>query len=518
MFKIGFSLSAGFDTVVSNAQNTVGSISLTNDAFEGFTLFSVYKKTYLINNCGQVINEWTSEFLPGNSVYLLPNGNLLRASSEKGLSSIFFGGVGGKVELFNWEGDLIWHYDYNTDNYRQHHDIYPMPNGNILILAATLVSESAAISLGRDPSKLTEGELYNERIIEIEPFGTSEANLVWEWNVIDHVVQDFDNTKFNFADVSRSEGKLDINFLNGGNGGANWLHCNSIQYNDKLDQIVISSRNLSEIWVIDHSTTSLEAASSSGGLYGKGGDFLYRWGNAQSYKQGTEEDRKLYGQHSSHFIKEGLDDEGKIMLFNNGNGRTPAFSEVYILNPPATNGNYSYTENTAFGPENPDYVFSDLSENPSPFYSNIVSGAQKLPNGNILICQGKQGYFFEIDENGNKVWEYVNPVSSNNGSIASQLDSQPNNLTFRATKYTIDYAAFIGKDLTPSLPIENNSNTNACDALSLESVNLDLTKVYPNPVNHFLQLNLPNNSDFKIEIFDLLGKNILTTNNKNKSL
>ena len=76
---------------ISIAQNTIGNISINNDAYDGYTLFTIHYKTYLINNCGQVINEWTSEFLPGNAVYLLPNGNLLRASREKGLSDISFG-------------------------------------------------------------------------------------------------------------------------------------------------------------------------------------------------------------------------------------------------------------------------------------------------------------------------------------------------------------------------------------------------------------------------------------------
>ncbi len=61
------------------AQNTIGTTLITEDVYDGYTLFTVYNETYLINNCGEVINQWTSSFPPGNSVYLLPNGNLLRA-------------------------------------------------------------------------------------------------------------------------------------------------------------------------------------------------------------------------------------------------------------------------------------------------------------------------------------------------------------------------------------------------------------------------------------------------------
>ena len=63
------------------SQNTLGTISVTTDVYDGYTLFSTHHKAYLINNCGQVVNSWTSEYAPGNAVYLLPNGNLLELVS-----------------------------------------------------------------------------------------------------------------------------------------------------------------------------------------------------------------------------------------------------------------------------------------------------------------------------------------------------------------------------------------------------------------------------------------------------
>ena len=71
---------------LSFSQNTVGTISVKNEVMEGYTLFNSYNFTYLINNCGQVINKWTSAFPPGNSAYLLPNGNLLRTGADDGKS------------------------------------------------------------------------------------------------------------------------------------------------------------------------------------------------------------------------------------------------------------------------------------------------------------------------------------------------------------------------------------------------------------------------------------------------
>ncbi len=500
-----------------NAQNTVGTISITNDAFDAYTLTSVHTKSYLFNNCGEIINEWTSSYPPGNAVYLLPNGNLLRAGRFDGTSDIQFGGQGGIVELYDWDGNLIWSFVYSSNQFRQHHDVFPMPNGNVLILAATSMTMAEAIQAGRDPNQLLQSRLFNEQIIEVEPLGSNQGNIVWEWNTYDHLIQDFDSTKDNFGDVGASPEKLDINFLNGANGNANWLHFNSIQYDANLDQIVISSRNLSEIYIIDHSTTTAEAATGSGGTYGKGGDFLYRWGNPQAYRQGTENDRKLYGQHYPYYIEEGLLDAGKLMIFNNGNGRVPEFSEVMITTPPTTSpGVYAYTPDTAYGPLDADYIYSDLSETPSPFYSSIVSSAQRLPNGNILICEGRFGEVFEIDQNENIVWSYINPVDNINGNVSTQGSSpSPNNILFRAIKYAPDYPAFDGRDLTPGDPIELNPDLSPCEDLSVTDFDFASTKIFPNPTSGVIHVSSRIDID-AIEVYSVVGHKVLTVVNSNK--
>ncbi len=495
------------------SQNTIGIISNNENSYNGYTLFTAQTETYLIDNCGQIINQWSSQFPPGNAVYLLENGNLLRACKIDNLD-INFGGAGGRIELYNWSGNLIWEYNYSTNLVRQHHDIFPMPNGNVLILAVSTLDQNTAIQAGRNLANLLEGKLYNEQILELEPIGTNDANIVWEWNVKDHLIQDFDATKDNFGVVSENPQLLDINFLGNSNGNANWLHANSIQYNEQLDQIVISTRLLNEFYIIDHSTTTAESATSSGGIYGKGGDFLYRWGNPIAYGQGTINDQKLYGQHYPHFIPEGLLDSGKIILFNNGFGRTPNFSEVNILTPPTdAPGVYSYIENTAFDPINLDFIYIDPI-NQTDFFSPILSNAQRLPNNNILILDGDSGYFFEIDSNNNKVWEYINPASAT--GILSQGDNPDfvANSIFRAIKYATDYPAFNGKDLTPGLPIELNPDLSACMVLGTNENELTNMRIFPNPVTNKLTVNSDEKA-LKIEIYSPLGKLIKKNIKKN---
>jgi len=496
----------------SFCQNSIGIIRNDIGSYNGYTLFSpiASTETYLINNCGQVVNQWTSNYTPGVSVFLLENGNLLRTGKIAN-DDITFGGVGGKIELFDWNGNLLWEYSYSSNEISQHHDIFPLPNGNILMLAVSTIFEAEAIQIGRDPSKINEGKIYNEQILELEPTGTNQANIVWEWNIKDHLIQDLDITKDNFGIVQDNPQLLDINYLNATTGNANWLHINSINYNESLDQIIMSSRLLSEIYIIDHSTSISEASSHSGGIYGKGGDFLYRWGNKEAYRLGSNTDRTLFLQHYPHWIPNGLTDAGKIMIFNNGGDRL--FSSIDIIDPPVTTpGVYTYNAIDGYLPSNAEWSYTNSV--PTNFVSAILSSAQRLPNGNTLICDGDSGYFFEIDTNLNIVWEYINPVSSN-GPL-TQGDIPILNLTFRAHKYSENYPAFVGRNLIPGDPIELNFDIGFCELLAVSAYSItNLLSVYPNPTSKTVYINT-NLSIDKIEIYNVFGKLVKNKNNSKK--
>lgn len=441
-----------FTNCVSD-QNTVGVLLNKKGALNGYTLFTVHRDTYLINNKGEIVHQWTSKYSSGKSVYLLENGNLLRAAQLPNSDNFIMPSVGGRVELFDWDGNLIWGYNYSTPNATQHHDIYPMPNGNVLILAFTIMDRAEAAQMGRKLVTPPRFQLYNEQIVELKPKNKNEADIVWEWNFKDHLVQDHDSTKDNYGIISENPQRLDINYLGSSSGGANWLHINSVQYNAELDQIILSSKHLGEIYIIDHSTTTAEAASSSGGRHNQGGDLLYRWGNPGAYGQGSNDDQKLFGPHYPYWIGEGIKDAGKIIIFNNGTNRIPNYSEIDIITPPTgAPGEYIYKTNTAYGPISPDYIYTAPVN--TDFYSAFQSSAQRLPNGNTLICEGANGRFFEIDSDENIVWEYVNPIGAS--EILKQGDGtqRKGNTVFRAKKYTMDYKAFIGKDLTPGPVIE----------------------------------------------------------------
>lgn len=313
------------------------------------------------------------------------------------------------------------------------------------------------------------------------------------------MIQDADSTKDDYGVVSDHPNRVDINFLD--HNSSDWLHMNGVDYNEEFDQIMLSVRDFSEFWIIDHSTTLAESADSVGGTFGQGGDILYRWGNPQAYNQGTPGDQKLFLQHHTHWIPENLLGAGKILMFNNraGTPQTQNYSTVNTVELPVdTNGFYTYNGG-AFGPANFDWTYQ--APNPSNFFSEVFSGAQRLPNGNTLICEGVPGKFFEIDTNQNIVWEYVNPV--NNLGPQAQDSSIINNQAFRCTRYAPDYTGFSGKSLVAQGYIETGS-TFSCTLFAIGLTGSPFAEnefeAFPNPSEGVITFKIPHEQGEKLSI------------------
>jgi hypothetical protein len=407
-------------------------------AFDGYTLFTPLHSTttYLVDMAGKVVNTWKDQYTPGQSVYLLNNGHILRCAENSKNRAFHGGGLGGRVREFDWDGKLVWDYAYSTAAICQHHDIEPLPNGNVLILAWEKKTVEQAIAAGRNPEHFRGDELWPDHIVEVARKGKHDGRIVWAWHAWDHLIQDYDDEVFNHGDVAAHPELIDINFggdsmrlppeemdrlrslgyvsgpapKRGGPGSADWLHGNSLDYNEKLDQILISVHGFNEIWVIDHGTTTKEAASHTGGRYGRGGDLLYRWGNPQAYRTGSAADQKLFGQHDATWVTD-ASGTTHILIFNNGHGRSDGdYSSVDEIAPPLNaEGIYTLQEGTAYGPG--ELVWCYTRPEKSEFFSSHISGAQRLPNGNTLICAGEQGDFFEVTAKGDTVWQYINPFA-----------------------------------------------------------------------------------------------------------
>jgi hypothetical protein len=439
------------DTSYGETVRQLGVIKNTDAAAPGYTLFAPkhYTSIYLLGNDGQVVNEWKSQYEPGQSVYLLPNGNLLHCCLTKNKSFIG-GGEGGRLEEFDWDGRLVWEYVLSDDRNLMHHDIAPLPNGNILAMVVESKTIAEAVQAGFNPDVIMDNKLFPDYIVEIQKTGPKSGKIVWEWHVWDHLIQNFDRTKDNYGDVAATPGKIDPN-SSGRRVKAFWNHFNSIDYNAKLDQIAISVRGNSEFWIINHGITTAEAK-------GPKGDLLYRWGNPSTYQKSGRQ--TLFQQHDSQWIPEGCPGAGNILVFNNGLGRGYTSVDELVV-PLNADGSYKLKGDGTYGPDK--LVWSYTDPDPQTFFSQEISGAQRLPNGNTLICAGVHGTLFEVTPKGETVWEYVNPVTSR---ILKQGETVPldhryhaQNAIFKAQRYAPDYPAFAGRELNPrGLLVENLEN------------------------------------------------------------
>jgi hypothetical protein len=239
------------------------------------------------------------------------------------------------------------------------------------------------------------------------------------------------------------------------NGGSEIYHFNAIKYNPDLDQIVFSSPNLSEIFIIDHSTTTKEAAGHKGGRWGRGGDFLYRWGNPKNYGRGDSATRTLFAQHDIRWIEKGMPGAGNLTVFNNNvrNANRMSYSAIYEFAPPLdSKGNYVIEEGKPFGPAKPLWTY--IAPDTLSFWSSFISGAHRMKNGNTFINEGAKGRFFEVTREGKIVWEYLNPyrgeVRKPNGD---PIPPEPETyMAFRSTFIPAHHPGVTNRKLEPLNP------------------------------------------------------------------
>lgn len=445
--------------------------------FDGYAVYNNQNQstTYLIDAFGSIAHSWS---LPTNANYALalkPNGNLVRGAVQQG-NLLNASAVGGKVQEFDPSGALVWEFVYSTANYVTHHDLCLMPNGNVLLIAWFVQTNAQLQALGYTGSTAK----WPTRIIEVQQNGTG-GEVVWEWNMLDRLIQYVDPTKPNYMPIAEHPERMNINVAvqsggGPGGGGGDWFHVNGIDYNETLDQIAFSSRYASEIFIIDHSTTTAEAAGHTGGNAGMGGDFLFRWGKPANY--GTSGTQTIAGAvHDVRWIKDGRPNAGYLQFVNNVGG--PSGNTVIdAINPPLNGYNYDRTSNTAFGPTTYDWRHVCLGN------SDGQSASDRMPNGNIFVALSDE-YMYEVDENGTTVWQY-------NASPAK---------AFRYLCADPAVIAILGGDVC-SLTTDVNESSEA----NMEA--------FPNPSGGTIMLSGIDASEIlSIEMVDGVGRTVLAVGN-----
>ncbi|MBL7895427.1 MAG: aryl-sulfate sulfotransferase [Bacteroidia bacterium] len=507
--------------------------------WDGLTYYSNSGSTsgYLIDTNSTNVKVWsfTGQGGTGYSTHLMPGGVLWRSVSNSAGNVLTGGGMTGRIQKWDYAGNKLWDYTYSSSTYCLHHDHCPLPNGNVLVISYDVRTATDAYNAGATNS-IT---VWSEKIMELQPVGTNSAVVVWEWKVWDHLVQNLYPTRANYAtSIVNNPGKFNINY----SLQKDWLHMNGIDYNPMLDQIVISSHNLNEWYVIDHSTTTAQAATGSGGNSGMGGDILYRWGNPLAYQAtGT---KILDVTHDAHWIKEGIPNAGYLVGLNN-KGSTGPKTTVDQISVPRSNYNYTLALGSAYTPST-----FNLRHTSTGYTSNMGSSNQ-FPNGNQMVCLAMSGTIYEIDPAGNVLWtkttggacpqshRYTQCYISNPAPAQPSISVSGNDLV---STTGVTYQWYVDGNLIPGATSQNYTPTqngiyvvrvtdsNGCvyaysagypytlvTGIKENQIAANL-KVYPNPSSGIVTIDdwYIKSIGYSVNVIDAQGKVILSTQNENK--
>jgi hypothetical protein len=480
-------------------------------------------------------HKWT--FTTGNtgySAFLLPGGTIVRTVQNTSNAMGNNGGMTGKVEKVDYNGNVTWTFTYSTSTYCLHHDICPMPNGNILMISYDVKTSADATSAGC--STTMSSGIWSEKIIEVQPSGTSGYTIVWEWDLWNHLCQSVYSAKNNYVtSVSAHPELFNINY----SPQQDWWHMNGIDYNPYLDQIVISSHNMNEIYVIDHSTTTAQAATHAGGNSGKGGDFLYRWGNTATY--GVSGTANFNIVHDAHWVAPYCPYGNYLGAFNN-KGATSSKSCVDYINPPYNGYTYTFS-GTTYTPSTYNWRYTYTGN-----AANDQGSSQVLPSGNVLICAGTSGYVLEIDSARSKVlwsisascaqaFRYSECYVAGTQPATPTISQSGNTMTcsvvgntymwfYNGNKISGATAKTYTATATGNYQVQVYSGADCFSSLSDKFVLTALSAVveipqneqisyYPTPAKDYIHVEIPaSETTWDIYLYDLVGKKVISSSNR----
>lgn len=339
----------------------------------------------LIDMDGNEVHRWSITGFPPK---MLPGGSLVGC---RGVFPTSYDCV--EMVQVSWEGDVEWSFDDWADlgdgqsASRHHHDFqregnpvgYYAPGRAFVEDGKTLVLAHHRVTV----PEIREGELDDDVIYEVDGEGVRTG---FEWHGVDHV-EEFGFDEAAIDDI-RTRTATRLEWLHGNAisrlGPNRWYDAGRVEFHP--DNIIYSSRRANVILIIASSTGEV--------VWRVGPDFA-----------GRPEERlgQFMGQHMPHMIPEGLPGAGNILVFDNGTN--PGYGN--------SSGNRNWSRVVEFDPTTFELVWQyGSASGPDNFNSGILSGAQRLPNGNTLITIGVEGRLIEVTPGSEIVWQYQYEANS----------------------------------------------------------------------------------------------------------
>ncbi len=367
-------------------------------SFGGYTLITPIggDAVYLLGEDGRVVHQWKAPgFQPGYG-YLLPGGNLLVRGTPLIEEGLGIGQPAGETDILlelDWESNEVWRWEHQSF----HHDMCRLPNGNTLVLIWEKLPEelSKKVKDSLSPEKVKQvraDEDFLSFILQGIGVGGRPriegmlVDAVWEINPAGEPVHVWHGYEHLDPEVDTL---CPIDFP------TSWTHLNAVEATPEGD-VLISSQKLSTIMMIDWPR----------------GDILWKWGG--------------FGV-MSHQHDPTITPEGTLLVFDNGTHHPIAGrSRVIEIDMEKKEIVWQYVASP---------VFSMLSAH--------IAGAERLENGNTLICEGESGRVFEVTRDGDICWEWVSPFVHNFKGVDVVM-------LFRAHRYAPDAPELTGRTINSS--------------------------------------------------------------------
>ena len=429
--------------------------------YNGYTVFSDEVEgsgTVLIDMNGNVVHKWVGICDQEHPPKLLKGGYLMGTKRPKpdAKGRIWGHDMSTDLVIVDWDGKVVrnipragMHHDHQVEGNPVGYHVPGMPvvkkDGKILILSH---------KMARNPA-ITDKELYDDYIVEVD----ADGNIVWEWLASEH----FDEMNFP-EEVKKTMYKYPTYTMTRTPGikGGDWIHVNSASYlgpnkwydEDPVkykvfhpDNIIISNRQTNTSNIIEKATGKV--VWQIGPLYYR--DIVWEFGG-KKYKRAYKRLKQIIGNHHTHMIPKGLPGEGNILIYDNG-----GYGGYGPRNPGAhlgwSDARRDYSRVIEFDPRTLKVIWEHGPKqlglrNGYQFYSDYVSSAQRLPNGNTLITNGAVGQIQEVTPDHEVVWEYISPWYNPNGKY---------NLIYRAYRVPYDYVPQLDKPEELAVIPPNNS-------------------------------------------------------------